>query len=93
MIHEYIIKYAKVFKHRKYPCKKCLVKVQCQKDFRGDKCPLREDHFKYDTAYKLLKDEISELGLIASLFGGAWFVALTFVFGCWKWVEIVWAYF
>jgi len=89
-LFNYIYDLALDLKYIKYPCKKCLVKVQC---LQMNKCEPYQDHLKFIKDWKNVKTEITDWFFVMCIFGGLAFICLTFVFGLYKWGEIGYKYF
>jgi hypothetical protein len=69
------------------PCKKCLVQATCEPS--STKCD-KYDHFhKQNHKISSIGSDIEAVVLILYLCIGVLFIISIFVFGIWKWIEII----
>lgn len=79
-----------------HPCKKCLVQVTCNPAPHDRPIiMLKTECNKYKTfvnrrdLVESLGDSVEVYSAVVCFIVGGLLILLTFIFGCWKWVEII----
>ena len=79
-----------------HPCKKCLVQAKCNPAPHDKSMTMINiEYDKYNrfvyrkSLVESLGDTIDVYSAIACFIVGIILILLTFIFGCWKWVELI----